>query len=310
MRAPRPRCVPTPGQLGVGVGVGVTWIMSRFMRFPDSEDRFRKNQRHQQDSQFSGDVVSSQHKRPFLAFVVLVVIAAAVVGANAFRANAERARFIAAGPIAADSSVVHGVIPLPGPGAVASAAEQHTGPDDDTVGPTDGSGADTSTGSADASSDRAHPSRGTAKQRAAAHPMAAMIFDAAVPEDREVPAVPAPAGHVDPTVRDSARDDDRHPARSDEAGHRSHDDRRWHRSKDDRSRHRSEDDRSRHRSESDRRWHRPQDGRGWHHNDATDRPSMHQGPDQSRAEHVRGLLAGVLDGRRPGGPSLRSRSSR
>ena len=46
--------------------------------------------------------MSSQHKKPILAFVVLAVMAAAVVG-NQFQARADGSRFIAAGPLAAHS---------------------------------------------------------------------------------------------------------------------------------------------------------------------------------------------------------------
>jgi hypothetical protein len=46
--------------------------------------------------------VSSQHKKPILAFVVLAVMAAAVVG-NQFHARADGSRFISAGPLAAHS---------------------------------------------------------------------------------------------------------------------------------------------------------------------------------------------------------------
>ncbi len=56
--------------------------------------------------------MSSHHKKPILAFAVLAVVAAAIIG-NQFRANAERSDFIAAGPIAAHSGRAHGAIPAP-----------------------------------------------------------------------------------------------------------------------------------------------------------------------------------------------------
>jgi hypothetical protein len=66
--------------------------------------------------------VSSQHKKPILAFVVLAVVAAAMI-ANQVRASADRSQFIAAGPIAAHSGRTHGVIPVPaGPDAQKHAA--------------------------------------------------------------------------------------------------------------------------------------------------------------------------------------------
>lgn len=54
--------------------------------------------------------MSSQHKRPFMAFIVLVVLAAALIG-NGIRANAEHGRFIAAGVISASTPLVHGTLP-------------------------------------------------------------------------------------------------------------------------------------------------------------------------------------------------------
>ncbi|HET6699490.1 MAG TPA: hypothetical protein VFG88_10415 [Nocardioidaceae bacterium] len=51
--------------------------------------------------------MSREHKRPILAFVVLFMLAAAVVG-NGLRAEADRGRFIAAGPIAVHAPPVHG----------------------------------------------------------------------------------------------------------------------------------------------------------------------------------------------------------
>ena len=68
--------------------------------------------RYLYDSHVSGALVSSQHKKPILAFVVLAVIAAAVIG-NQFRASAENSRFIAAGPISAHTSVTRGAVPVP-----------------------------------------------------------------------------------------------------------------------------------------------------------------------------------------------------
>ena len=54
--------------------------------------------------------MSSQHKRPIVAFVVLAVLAAALIG-NQIRASAEGSSFIAAGPIAAQTARTHGVVP-------------------------------------------------------------------------------------------------------------------------------------------------------------------------------------------------------
>lgn len=251
--------------------------------------------------------MSSQHKRPFLAFVVLVVVAAAVVGANAFRANADRARFIAAGPIAVHSSVVHGTVPVPGSGTLASAAERRPTPDRESGDRTDGSAKDPSTGSRDASSHPDRPRRGTDEQRSAAHPMAAVIYGAAVSGDREVAAVPAPAAHVDPTVR--------HTARHDQRWHRSRPDGGWHRADHRGDQHRAEGDHGRQGNRDGSAWHRADDAHAtWQtpprpdRADDTGRPSGHERPEQSRAEHVRDLLADVLDRRGSGGP--RSRAAR
>lgn len=56
--------------------------------------------------------MSNQHKKPILAFVVLAVIAAAMVGSQ-LRASADSMHLIAAGPISAHTGVTHGAIPLP-----------------------------------------------------------------------------------------------------------------------------------------------------------------------------------------------------
>lgn len=53
--------------------------------------------------------MSSQHKRPIMAFVVLFVLAAAVIG-NGLRAEADRGTFITAGPIAVHPPLVHGQV--------------------------------------------------------------------------------------------------------------------------------------------------------------------------------------------------------
>lgn len=60
-------------------------------------------------------LVSNQHKKPILAFVVLAVIAAALVG-NQVHARADGSRFVASGPIAAHTQVQDGVLALPGAG--------------------------------------------------------------------------------------------------------------------------------------------------------------------------------------------------
>ena len=59
--------------------------------------------------------MSNQHKKPILAFVVLAVIAAALVG-NQVHARADGSRFVASGPIAAHTQVQDGVLALPGAG--------------------------------------------------------------------------------------------------------------------------------------------------------------------------------------------------
>lgn len=56
--------------------------------------------------------MSNQHKKPILAFVVLAVIAAALVGSQV-HARADGSRFVAAGPIAAHTQVQGGVLSLP-----------------------------------------------------------------------------------------------------------------------------------------------------------------------------------------------------
>ncbi|HET6628023.1 MAG TPA: hypothetical protein VFG63_16660 [Nocardioidaceae bacterium] len=53
--------------------------------------------------------MSNHHKKPTMVFILLVVLAAAVVG-NQLRAGAELSRFIAAGPISAHSTGAHGII--------------------------------------------------------------------------------------------------------------------------------------------------------------------------------------------------------
>ena len=56
--------------------------------------------------------MSNQHKKPILAFIVLAVIAAALVGSQV-HARADGSRFVAAGPIAAHTQVQGGVHLLP-----------------------------------------------------------------------------------------------------------------------------------------------------------------------------------------------------